>query len=255
MNYFFGIKSEIFNCLLTIPKFSNKNSLDLKYKLFSLKIKKNLWEINRIKNNEDNFYRISDLDFGHTFFFIASENEIKNFFNSNELYNYNTVTDTEPAFRANLKIFIKNGGFSSYQSEYPFGMVMGKGNIISPIFPLNQKNANNYLYFANIYYKPIHKKFHLHFIDYKKKIIVCSKVVFTNKVNEIKIDNNLINKNIYIVSDQFLGIPVFVNEKNKFLSCEHTHPPHEYIISSDKNLKVKQLKNEFIKIINKKNLE
>ena len=37
------------------------------------------------------------------------------------------------------------------------------------------------------------------------------------------------------------------------ISCEHTHPPHEYILSKDKYTRVSELKNKCNEIINKKN--
>ena len=38
--------------------------------------------------------------------------------------------------------------------------------------------------------------------------------------------------------------------KNNFLSLEHTHPPHEYILSEDKFITVNNLKKELNEIIN-----
>ena len=45
---------------------------------------------------------------------------------------------------------------------------------------------------------------------------------------------------------------MYVSVKNGFLSFEHTHPPHEYILSENKFLKVTNLKKEINEIINKK---
>ena len=42
---------------------------------------------------------------------------------------------------------------------------------------------------------------------------------------------------------------MFVSEKKKHLSFEHTHPPHEYILSNDKFMKVSELKREINEII------
>ena len=46
----------------------------------------------------------------------------------------NSYTESTPAFRANLKIKNQEGGFSSYQSEYPFSMVTKKYNIFIKFF-------------------------------------------------------------------------------------------------------------------------
>ena len=52
------------------------------------------------------------------------------------------------------------------------------------------------------------------------------------------------------MTDKFLGIPIYMSIKNKHISFEHTHPPHEYILSKNKFEKISQLKNEVNEIIN-----
>ena len=49
---------------------------------------------------------------------------------SYKLKNFNNFTDTSPAFRANLKIYLDKGGFSSYQSEYPYNMITKRGSVV-----------------------------------------------------------------------------------------------------------------------------
>ena len=79
-------------------------------------------------------------------------------------------TETFPEFRANLNIYLKGGGFSSYQSEYPFNMINKNGTILTPISTLLNINADkNYLIFKNIFFKPLQKKFPASFIDIKEK--------------------------------------------------------------------------------------
>ena len=43
---------------------------------------------------------------------------------------------------------------------------------------------------------------------------------------------------------------MYVSIKNSSLSFEHTHPPHEYILSDNKFIKVSDLKKEINEIIN-----
>ena len=50
-----------------------------------------------------------------------------------KIKNFNNFTDTFPSFRSNFKIYLNNGGFSSYQSEYPYSMVNKKGTILSGV--------------------------------------------------------------------------------------------------------------------------
>ena len=47
-------------------------------------------------------------------------------FNDKKLEDFNNFTNTRPAFRANFKIYLDQGGFSSYQSEYPYSMITKK---------------------------------------------------------------------------------------------------------------------------------
>ena len=47
-----------------------------------------------------------------------------------------------------------------------------------------------------------------------------------------------------------MGVPIYISIKNKHVSLEHTHPPHEYILSNNKFQKVAILKNEINEIIN-----
>ena len=61
----------------------------------------------------------------------------------NQLENFNKFTDDDPVeFRANLKLTLKNGGCSSYQSEYSYLMTKKDGNILSPLHSLF--NIRNY---------------------------------------------------------------------------------------------------------------
>ena len=43
---------------------------------------------------------------------------------------------------------------------------------------------------------------------------------------------------------------MFVSIKNKHISFEHTHPPHEYILSQNKFKKITELKEEINAIVN-----
>ena len=86
---------------------------------------------------------------------------------------YNKFTETSPAFRANFIIKKINGGFSSYQSEYPFNMTTKNGSITSGTASLTSKNANkNYIIFRNIFIEPIERPF----IPFFSKFMLCLSV-------------------------------------------------------------------------------
>ena len=93
--------------------------------------KNNKWILKKIIDKKINNYFciLKSQDISNNEIFFLAQNEIINRFDQDKLKNFDTFTDTFPAFRANLKLYINNGGFSSYQSEYPYGMITKKGSI------------------------------------------------------------------------------------------------------------------------------
>ena len=255
MNFFFGIKSLKLSSNLTIPKFQNFSKTENQIKLYEAYPKDNKWEINKLNCDEnENFFFVNNQIENDKFFFLAYENQINNYKKKNfyELTNLNNFTDTAPAFRANLKILLSKGGYSSYQSEYPYEMIKKKGNILSPINILLNRNSDyNFIFFKNIYYKPIKEKSYLYIIDFKSKKIIEKFEIFSNYLNEILVKDEYLNGETYIFSENCLGIPLFVSIKDSHISFEHTHPPHHYILSEDKYKTVSMIKNEFKKIISR----
>ena len=256
MNFFFSIKNDKLDCALTIPKFKNNKEIDKKYSLFCLQIKNNKWLIEEvICSNNDNFYFLknSDLD-NHKTFFLATKKEVGEENILNKLKNFNSYSDTMPEYRSNMKLEIKNKGFSSYQADYPYDLTLKTGNILSPVSTLfNKSSDKNIIFFKNIYFKPIMEEFFIYFIDVEKKEILHKEIAVTNQSNQIIVDSELIQSQNYIFSDGYLGIPIYVSIKNEHLSMEHTHPPHLYIWGNDKFEKVGKIKNKINEIINKKN--
>ena len=132
-------------------------------------------------------------------------------------------------------------------------MVSKKGSIVSQLSSIaNSKADKNFILFKNIYEKPIQEYFKAYLIDYKMKKIEQEFLIKTNHTNLIQLNNNLIRPEMFLVTDKYLGIPIYISEQNKHLSIEHTHPLHIYILSNDKYSKVTNLKNEMHEIINKK---
>ena len=254
MNYFFGLNFLNYKSILKIPIFQNEGKTKIGYNLYRVNIKKNNWNLDLYSSKPvNNFYFVKNEDCNNDdIFFLASENEIKEYKKNGlkNLIKFNTFTNTSPAFRSNLEVYIDNGGFSSYQSEYPLGMVSKKGSILSPInILLNKENSENFLIFKNIYKEPINKKFKGYFINYKKKKIIRECELLTNYTNNIKINIDLLEDEIYFFTKDFIGIPIYLSCNNKHLSFEHTHPPHEYILSEDKFKRVSNFKNEFDEIV------
>jgi hypothetical protein len=156
-----------------------------------------------------------------------------------------------PAYRANLKIMLNNGGFSSYQSEYPFTMIQKKGTILSSISSIANKDAEkNYIFIKNIYELPIFESFTAYLVNIRKKTIEEKIEIKTNYTNSFELNKKLIKPEIFLITKKYIGIPMFISIKNKHVSFEHTHPPHEYILSQNKFKKITELKEEINAIVN-----
>ncbi len=252
MNYFFGINDNLFKSEIQIPLFQNRKFRKSNLKLFKSYPKNSKWVIEEVKNKKinDYFFILKNNDILNNEIFFLADDIILDNFDENELKNFNNFTDTTPAYRVNLKIYLKNGGFSSYQSEYPYSMVSKKGTLLSSVSSLaNIDTDQNYILIRNIFAHPIEESFNAYFVNYKTKKIEESFQIKTNYTNRIAINKKLINPNIFLITDKFLGIPMYVSIKNNFISFEHTHPPHEYILSENRFVKVTKLKEELNEII------
>ena len=255
MNFFFGIKNSLLSCKLTIPKFQNFGKLSNDYQLYEAFPENNLWNIGLARYEEDKsffFINNENLDI-NKIYFIANTDEINQQKDMNDkLLDISKFTNTSPAYRANLKIYIPNKGFSSYQSEYPFNMTMRSGSILSPINSLLNKNADqNFIFFKNIFFLPRKNNSKLFFINIFNKTVVKQIEIKENSLNEILVEKKYISDDIYIFSENCLGIPLYISIKDDHISFEHTHPPHHYILSEDRYKTITTIKNEMKNVINK----
>jgi hypothetical protein len=255
MNFFFSVHANSINCRLQIPKFTNKlEKEDEGINLYSLTIQNKMWKVSLVDCNQDNeFYYISDRNLNNKkFFFIGKKAGVEKLKKNNysELLNFDDYTKTDPAYRANLEIFNAYGGFSSYQSDYPFSMTLKRGGILSPLSTLlNIEADKNIIFFKNIYFKPVQEIFEYYIVDVVEKKLLKTGSIITNTTNVIEVDKELISKNIFFLTKDFIGIPIFCSIKNNHMSFEHTHPPHHYIWGKDKFTKVKELKERCYEII------
>ena len=130
-------------------------------------------------------------------------------------------------------------------------MVTSKGSILSPLSSLLNKEADeNIIFFKNIYELPIQEEFGAFFVNLKTKKVLKKVKVVTNFLNEIRVENEFISPEVFLFTDKYIGIPIHCSMKNNHISLEHTHPPHEYILSQDRFKIVSMLKKEFSEIIN-----
>ena len=253
MNFFYGISNNLFKSEIQIPLFQNSNFKKSNLKIFKSYPKNNKWILQEISNQKkinDYFYILKNEDISSNEIFFLADEKILTEFDDKKLKNFNNFTDTNPAFRANFKIYLDQGGFSSFQSEYPYSMATKKGTILSSISSIANPDADkNYVLIKNIFEEPIEDNFKAYLVNYKTKSIEEQFDIKTNYTNCIEISNKLIKPEIFLTTDKYLGVPMYVSVKNNFLSFEHTHPPHEYILSENRFIKVSNLKKEINEII------
>lgn len=252
MNFFYGINNNLFKSEIQIPLFQNRNFKKLNLRLFKTYPEHNKWILKEVENKKEseNFYILRNQDILDNEIFFLADEKIFDEFNDKKLENFNNFTDTHPAFRANFKIYLDQGGFSSYQSEYPYSMITKKGTLLSSISSLANSSADqNYVLIKNIFEEPIEENFNAYLVNYKTKSIEEQFQIKTNYINCIEISSKLIKPEIFLITDKYLGVPMYVSVKNNYLSFEHTHPPHEYIQSENKFIKVSNLKKEINEII------
>jgi hypothetical protein len=252
MIFFFGVNNNIFKSEIQIPLFKNRVLKTLNLKLFKCFPKDKRWILKEVFNKKVNeyFYILKNEDISNNEIYFLADETIFNNFDDKKIKDYNNFTDTSPAFRANFKIYISQGGFSSYQSEYPYSMITKKGTILSSISSLANTDADkNYILIKNIFEEPIEDNFKAYLVNYKTKTIEEKYELKTNNTNCIEINKNLIKPEIFLITEKYLGIPMYISLKNNFLSFEHTHPPHEYILSENKFVKISSLKKEINEII------
>ena len=253
MNFFYGINNQLFKSEVQIPLFQNSNFKKSNLKIFKCYPQNNKWILQEISNKKiikDCFYILKNEDISSNEIFFLADDSIFNEFDYKKLKNFNNFTDTSPAFRANFKIYLNQGGFSSYQSEYPYSMITKKGTILSSISSIANSDADkNYVLIKNIFEDPIEENFKAYLVNYKTKSIEEQFDIKTNYTNCIEISNKLIKPEIFLTTDKYLGVPMYVSVKNGFLSFEHTHPLHEYILGENRFIKVNNLKKEINEII------
>ena len=252
MNFFYGVNNNLLKSEIQIPIFQNRNLRKSNYKLFKTYPENKKWILKEItsKKINDYFYILHNDDISNNEIFFLAEENIVSIFDENKLKKFNNFTDTSPAYRANFKIYLDQGGFSSYQSDYPYSMVTKKGSILSSISSIANAEADkNFVLIKNIFEDPIEENFSAYLVNYKNKCIEDQFEIKTNYTNCIEINNKLIKPEIFLVTDKYVGVPMYVSTKNNFLSFEHTHPPHEYILSDNKFVKISNLKKEINEII------
>ena len=129
-------------------------------------------------------------------------------------------------------------------------MAKKKGSILSSLYSIANRNAEkNYIFLRNIFEEPIKINFEAYLVNVKNKIVEEKIELKTNYTNCFELNKSLIKPEIYLFTKDFLGVPMYVSVQNKHISFEHTHPPHEYILSHNKFELVKKVKDQINEIV------
>ena len=176
--------------------------------------KGNYWYYYKIpENNKDYYYlKCDEQNKNHVFFYVDKDN-IPRSLSSKSLLKPSEFTTTDPAFRANLEVYNKLGGFSSYQAEFPYRMSQVQGSMVSSGGNLvNIGNHNNVLFIRNIFKYPSDISFDLYIWDEDRIKPLDKKLIRTNRTNILNISDYLsVTKfgNLGFYADGYLCIPIF----------------------------------------------
>lgn len=247
MVYFFHTYNNSLRSTLTIPKFTNQSKRIDGFKLFAAYIDSGKWITELAKAKElENFWIVDEITHNkNEIYFIASAEEAKRITESNQLLDLNTLTDTYPNFRANLKVQNEKGAFSSYQSDYPYYMTQKLGSLYSDCGMLTTSDCVSVgVFLKSVFKEPISDEREVRLYDQKShKVLQVFKVRINdaNYIDLTPLKDELSSCILY--ADEINIIPIFVIDyADGSLSFEHTHAPHEFINGNDRYELVKKMK-------------
>lgn len=253
MNYFFFTSSEDYDCRLTVPKFRADGGTRRGNQLICARIVNSSWDFKIAEADEENdsFWYLDSGSFQQDdIFFIATAEELQRQKHEGSLIELNDFTHTDPAFRCNLAVSNSQGGWSSYQSEYPYRMIGKRGTIFSNIASLSNPEAKlNGCFLRNIFHQPIIESYRVLVFNALTNDVLLETSASSNQTNYISFDTLPTEQGELVLwAESFLGIPIYVStDELHNISMEHTHPPHESVHGSDRFALVGKLKGQYDK--------
>lgn len=220
--------------------------VDKNLSLFSANIINNEWVVSKVECNEtSHFWTITCRNNENEIYFISSERNASLIQKENKLIDLNNFTNTSPEYRANLEIKNSLGGFSSYQSDYPYVMTTRLASLYTECGNLTFDQSNSVgIFIKNIYFKPIQDSFPIFLYDDLEQEVIITFDISLNSTNFIdltKYKERLTN--CFLFAPKFIGVPIYVVEHpDGGLSFEHTHPPTESIAGEDRFNLIKNIK-------------
>jgi len=248
MNFFFFAVNRRYSSKLAIPKFQNSGRFDPDLRIFQANIVGHKWNISKPTNliEDEQFWILEDPGPSNdAIFFLGKKQEALRFEEKNQLLNIENFSDTNPAFRANLMIENSSGGFSSYQTEYPFRMVKKLGTFYTDCGLLTSDMAASVgIFIRNIHINPLSEERILWLFSTPKNKVLQSYKIKLNTSTYIDLTHykNELN-GCFLFAQDFSGVPSWVIEYDDgSLSFEHTHPPHESILGANRFKLVNKLR-------------
>jgi hypothetical protein len=155
------------------------------------------------------------------------------------------------ADRAILRIQSTVGcGFSSYSSEYPEAMTNKYGSMFCTTSILSSNTSHKILLLININKISVKKSTKLMIYDDNCNRILESHNIHSNSCNIINLHSSNDLKDNFISSNELGGIPIFLEfYDHNHISIEHSHPPTEYFISTNRFKNSTELKSHWFKKI------
>jgi hypothetical protein len=260
MNFFFLTVNEKYSAKLAIPKFQNSGRTDSQLRLYQANIVANKWCISKPDNctQDEQFWHLHYSGPNNdAIFFLSSELDARLIEEKNQLVNIGKFTDTSPSFRANMMIENSFGGFSSYQAEYPFTMVEKLSSFYSECGLLtSDSSCSAGVFIRNINIEPITEERDLWLFSVPKNKVLDSYKVRLNTTTYIDLTKHKKELNgCFLFAKDFIGVPSYVTEYDDgSLSFEHTHPPHEALLGSNRFQLVSKLKERAFEKVSKTNI-
>lgn len=251
MNYFFFTSSDDYDCRLTIPKFRVDGRTRPDNKLIRARIIGGSWDFETVDADEENdaFWYLDVASFdADDILFIATPQELRRQRKEKNLINLNDFKDSDPAFRCNLAVSNGEGGWSSYQSEYPYRMAGRRGTIFSNIATLSNPGEKlDGCFLRNIFHQPIVESYRVAVLDTATDKVVMEASASSNRSSYISFDDLPPDRgNLVLWAENFLGIPIYVSSDDRHnISMEHTHPPHESVHGVDRFALVGRMKAKY----------
>jgi hypothetical protein len=163
---------------------------------------------------------------------------------SEEIPILETLKTTTPAWRATLGLRTKHTS-TSYQGELPV-FPSGVSFLSFPPFFQHGEGVENYALLCNVEKDPTHREAEVRIYNTKDKVLLGTRIVVSNQINVIPLDDIGINEKILPVMScrdmAFVPIYFSMTKDGNFLSLEHTHPPASLVTHGDRFGAQKHLK-------------